>query len=208
QTNGIEEKKANEIFDLVDKFAGYGFNKSHSAAYGLITYQTAYLKHHFRTAFMAALMTCDADKNENVVKFIAEARGSGIGVLPPCVNESRADFSVVRRESGEELIRFGLGAVRNVGGNAVEAILDARDRGGHFVSIFDLCRRVDIRKVNTRTLEGLNRAGAFDSVACGHPREAIHAALARAVEQGQGAQRDRESGQRGLFDVLEIPRAA
>src|SRR5690606_35150738 len=95
--SGIDAKKANEIFDLIDKFAGYGFNKSHSAAYGLITYQTAYLKHHFRVAFMAALMTCDKDKNENVVKFIAEARSAGIMVLPPDVNESGRDFSVVRK---------------------------------------------------------------------------------------------------------------
>ena len=95
--NDISAKKANEIFDLIDKFAGYGFNKSHSAAYGLITYQRGFLKHHFRVAFMAALMTADKDKNENVVKFIAEARGAGIGVLPPDVNESGRDFSVVER---------------------------------------------------------------------------------------------------------------
>jgi DNA polymerase-3 subunit alpha len=251
--SGIGAKKANEIFDLIDKFAGYGFNKSHSAAYGLITYQTAYLKHHFRVAFMAALMTCDKDKNENVVKFIAEARSAGIGVLPPDVNESGRDFSVVLRkafgaegadiggpprkafgadiggpprkaEQGqgsagrggkgkerapraetsehEQLIRFGLGAVRGVGEAAVDSILSARQQGGPFTSIYGLCRRIDLKKANKRTLEGLLRAGAFDSIAGGRTRAAVLGAIERAVEQGQGAQRDRESGQRGLFDLL------
>jgi len=223
QTSGIDSKKANEIFDLIDKFAGYGFNKSHSAAYGLITYQTAYLKHHFRVAFMAALMTCDKDKNENVVKFIAEARGAGIGVLPPDVNESGRDFSVVLRKADgkaapvkgrgkrssqaaeaehEQLIRFGLGAVRGVGEAAVDSILGARQQGGTFGSVFELCRRIDLKKANKRTLEGLLRAGAFDSIAGGRTRAAVLGAMERAVEQGQGAQRDRESGQRGLFDML------
>jgi DNA polymerase III subunit alpha len=201
-TSGIPAKQANEIFDLIDKFAGYGFNKSHSAAYGLITYQTAYCKHHFRVAFMAALMTCDKDKNENVVKFIAEARGAGIGVLPPDVNESGRDFSVVRKSDGTQLIRFGLGAVRGVGEAAVDSILGAREQGGAFASVFELCRRIDLKKANKRTLEGLARAGAFDSVAGGQARAALFGAIENAVEQGQGAQRDRESGQRGLFDLL------
>jgi DNA polymerase-3 subunit alpha len=205
-TSSIDDKKANEIFDLIDKFAGYGFNKSHSAAYGLITYQTAYLKHHFRVAFMAALMTCDKDKNENVVKFIAEARGSGIEVLPPCVNESQADFSVVERED-DQLIRFGLAAVRNVGSGAVESILAARAEGGPFASIYDLCRRIDLKKANKRTLEGLLRAGAFDGVSGGRGRASLCGAIDRAVEQGQGAQRDRETGQQGLFALLDEPQA-
>ncbi|MCX4245714.1 DNA polymerase III subunit alpha [Paraliomyxa miuraensis] len=216
--NQIDAKKANEIFDLIDKFAGYGFNKSHSAAYGLITYQTAFLKHHFRVAFMAALMTCDKDKNENVVKFIAEARGAGIEVLPPDVNESGMDFSVVKQapavegepgEPGEEpggsveqQIRFGLGAVRGVGGAAVDSILSARQEGGSFASLYDLCRRIDLKKANKRTLEGLLRAGAFDSIAGDRARAQLFGAIESAVEQGQGAQRDRESGQRGLFDAL------
>ena len=152
----IGAKKAGEIFDLIDKFAGYGFNKSHSAAYGLITYQTAYLKYHFRVAFMAALMTCDKDKNENVVKFIAEARGSGIRVLPPDVNGSDRDFSVEVVEDGSQAIRFGLGAVRNVGEAAVDSILAARAGHGRFSSLFELCRHIDPRKVNKRPLEGLS----------------------------------------------------
>ena len=198
----IGADKANEVFDLIDKFAGYGFNKSHSAAYGLITYQTAYLKHHFRVAFMAALMTADKDKNENVVKFIAEARSTGIVVLPPDVNESGRDFSVVQREDGEQQIRFGLGAVRGVGAAAVDSILAARNDDGSFTSLYELCRRIDLKKANKRTLEGLLRAGAFDSVSAGRARSQVFSAIERAVEQGQGAQRDRESGQRGLFDAI------
>ncbi|MBC8067682.1 MAG: DNA polymerase III subunit alpha, partial [Deltaproteobacteria bacterium] len=202
EKSDISAKKAGEIFDLIDKFAGYGFNKSHSAAYGLITYQTAYLKHHYRVAFMAALMTCDKDKNENVVKFIAEARGSGIKVLPPCVNGSERDFSIERVDDGPQVIRFGLGAVRNVGENAVDSILAARGSGGPFVSLFEMLRRTDPRKVNKRTLEGLVRAGALDAVAGDKLRAQVFGAIDRALQQGQDAARDRDSGQRGLFDLL------
>ncbi len=232
----ISAEKANEIFDLIDKFAGYGFNKSHSAAYGLITYQTAYLKHHYPECFMCALMTCDKDKSENVVKFIAESRSMGITVLPPDVNESASDFNVVVRPRPEPTpeeraeaerskangkrarkrgplratppdeivaIRFGMGAVRNVGGNAVESILAARaEEEGPFESLFQLCRRVDLKRVNKRTLEGLVFSGAFDSVSDGHCRSRITAAIDSAVEQGQSSQRDRESGQAGLFDMF------
>ena len=210
RTSQIPAEKANEVFDLIDKFAGYGFNKSHSAAYGLITYQTAYLKHHYPVAFMAALMTCDKSNNDNVVKFIAEARAMGITVLSPDVNESGRDFSVVRRpkdDGHEELIRFGLGAVRNVGENAVDSILAARGQDGPFVSLFDLCRRVDLKRVNKRTLEGLTCAGAFDGVGQGHGRSELFGAIEKAVEQGQSAARDRDSGQRGLFDLFAEPKA-
>ncbi len=199
--NSIPAKKAGEIFDLIDKFAGYGFNKSHSAAYGLITYQTAYLKHHYRVAFMAALMTCDKDKNENVVKFIAEARSAHIRVLPPSVNGSDRDFSVEEAD-GAQAIRFGLGAVRNVGEHAVDSILAARAKDGVFTSLFELCRRVDPRKVNKRTLEGLTRSGALDCLLRGRARAQLDGAIDRALQQGQDAARDRESGQRGLFDMV------
>jgi DNA polymerase-3 subunit alpha len=233
--NGLDAKKADEIFDLIDKFAGYGFNKSHSAAYGLITYQTAYLKHYYPECFMCALMTCDKDKSENVVKFIAEAKAMGITVLSPDVNESASDFNVVAREvvvatpapepeptkrkstakgkgkglersqsqTRQELaIRFGMGAVRNVGGNAVESILAARSQDGFFESLFELCRRVDLKKVNKRTLEGLVHSGALDSIAGSRDRATLMAAIDKAVEAGQSSQRDRESGQRGLFDMF------
>jgi DNA polymerase-3 subunit alpha len=229
--NKIPDKQANEIFDLIDKFAGYGFNKSHSAAYGLITYQTAYLKHHYPECFMCALMTCDKDRSENVVKFIAEARAMGITVLPPDINESASDFNVVVRALASEpgqaadskqakpkrgrskgqaqarptseglAIRFGMGAVRNVGGTAVEAILAART-SGPFKSLFELCRRADLKRVNKRTLEGLIHAGALDSISEGKGRATLMAAIDSAVEQGQGSQRDRASGQTGLFDLF------
>ncbi len=208
QQRDIADKHANEIFDLIDKFAGYGFNKSHSAAYGLITYQTAWLKHHYPVAFMAALMTCDKDKNENVVKFIAEARAMGIKVITPDVNESSRDFSVVRRpvqegsDRHEELIRFGMGAVRNVGSAAVDAILDARADRGPFSSLFEFCRRVDLKRVNKRALEGLISSGAFDGIGSHRDRGTLLTALEEATEQGQAAQRDRYSGQRGLFDAM------
>ncbi len=208
-TSQISHEKASEIFDLIDKFAGYGFNKSHSAAYGLITYQTAFLKHHHEACFMAALMTCDKANNDNVVKFIAEARAMGLTVLPPEINESGRDFSVVRRKrpegsspAYESQIRFGLAGIRGVGETAVDAILAARKSSGPFTSLFELCRRVDLKKVNKRTLEGLTCAGAFDGVAGGRDRAVIFDALESAVEQGQGASRDRDSGQFGLFDML------
>ena len=206
--NGISADKANEIFDLIDKFAGYGFNKSHSAAYGLITYQTAYLKHFHPVAFMAALMTCDKDKSENVVKFIAEARAMGIDVLSPCVNESEADFGVVVRDDESKAIRFGLGGVRNVGGNAVDAIVEARNEEGPFESIFEMCRRVDMKKLNKRTIEGLISAGALDAIAQDHGRAALVAVVDSAVDQGASSQRDRASGQTSLFGLLATPESA
>ncbi len=201
----ISTKKSNEIFDLIDKFAGYGFNKSHSAAYGLITYQTAFLKCHYPVAFMAALMSCDKDKSENVVKFIAEARSMGITVLAPCVNESISNFGVVVRDDGSQAIRFGLGGVRNVGGNAVESILAARKSEGAYNNIFEMCRRVDTKRVNKRTLESLVCAGALDGISEGKAREEVFAAIESAADQGQSAQRDRESGQASLFDTLATP---
>jgi DNA polymerase-3 subunit alpha len=206
-SSNIPAEKSSEIFDLIDKFAGYGFNKSHSAAYGLITYQTAYLKHHFPASFMAALMTCDKSNNDNVVKFIAEARAMGMTVLPPDINESDRDFSVVKRarpggEGHEEMIRFGLAGIRGVGETAVDSILAARKLDGTFASLFEMCRRVDLKKVNKRTIEGLVTAGALDAVAAGRSRAGLFAAIEKAVEQGQGASRDRESGQFGLFDMV------
>jgi len=213
EKNDISGEKANEIFDLIDKFAGYGFNKSHSAAYGYITYQTGYLKHHWPEPFMAALMSCDKDKSENVVKFIAEARAMGIGVLQPCVNESDSDFTVVEHdaEGGETVrqIRFGMGAVRNVGGNAVDSIIEQRQaEDGPFENLFDLCRRVDLKKVNKRTLEGLVYSGALDTISEGRSRAALLATIDRAVEQGQSAARDRNSGQTSLFDMMASPETA
>src|SRR5262249_25498350 len=156
------------VFDLMEKFAGYGFNRSHSAAYGMLTYQTAYLKRYFPVEFFAALLTCDKDDTDAVVKFIAEARASGIAVLRPDVNESDKDFSGVEPSEGrtpppsgsgeqssppphrlngtpgkKKVIRFGLGAVKGVGEGAVDVVKESRDQGGPFTSIFDFCKRVD-----------------------------------------------------------------
>ncbi|SHG12820.1 DNA polymerase-3 subunit alpha [Desulfacinum infernum DSM 9756] len=193
--NGIDLAKANHIFDLMEKFAGYGFNKSHSAAYALIAYQTAYLKAHYPVEFMAALLNSFLSSTDQVVKLINECREKGIQVLPPDVNVSERDFTVV-----EGKIRFGLGAVKNVGEAAIEGILAVRTKDGPFRSIFDFCDRVDTSRVNRRVLEQLIKCGAFDSI---HPdRARTLAALDEALEKAQARQRDRQSGQINMFDLL------
>jgi DNA polymerase-3 subunit alpha len=192
----IPEKKAEKIFDQMAYFAGYGFNKSHSAAYALISYQTAYLKAHHPVEFMAALLSTVMGNADKVVQYITECRDLGIRILPPDVNESRRDFTVV-----EEGIRFGLAAIKNVGEGAIESIRAARDEGGPFVSLFDFCRRIDLRKVNRRTIEGLIKSGAFDST--GGRRAQLMAALEPAMQQGAVYHRDRVQGQTGLFMPME-----
>jgi DNA polymerase-3 subunit alpha len=200
----VDPKIADQVFELMAFFAGYGFNRSHSAAYGWVTYQTAYLKHHYPHEFMAGLMSCDADNIDNVVKFIAEARAMGLTVERPDINESAADFTVTPREDaqGGKVIRFGLGAVKGVGGTAVDAILEARAADGPFQSIFDLCRRVDTQKCNRRVLEQLIKSGALDGLPGGHHRAKLLAALDTALERGAAEQRDRRSGQTSLFGLL------
>jgi DNA polymerase-3 subunit alpha len=203
---GVDPKKAGEIFDLVEKFAGYGFNRSHSAAYGWVSYQTAFLKHHYPHEFMAGLMSCDADNIDNVVKFIAEARAMGLVVERPDINESLSDFSVTPRPGGDALggkvIRFGLGAVKGVGETAVAAMLESRAAEGHFTSIFEICRRVDTQKCNRKTLEQLIKAGALDGLPGGHHRAQLLAVLDSALERGAAEQRDRRSGQTSLFGLM------
>ncbi len=200
----IDPKVAGDVFDLMAFFAGYGFNRSHSAAYGWITYQTAYLKAHYPHEFMAGLMSCDADNIDNIVKFIAEARAMGLVVERPDVNESLQDFSISKPTGGGEgkVIRFGMGAVKGVGSNAVEAILEARALDGSFDSLFELCRRVDTQKCNRRVLEQLVKSGAIDSLPGGHHRAKLLAALDSALERGASEQRDRRSGQTSLFGLL------
>jgi DNA polymerase-3 subunit alpha len=199
---GVDARIADQVFELMAFFAGYGFNRSHSAAYGWITYQTAYLKHHYPHEFMAGLMSCDADNIDNVVKFIAEARAMGLVVERPDVNESAQDFTVVRRDDGTKVIRFGLGAVKGVGGTAVEAILEARAADGPFQTIYELCRRVDTQKCNRRVLEQLIKSGALDGLAGGYHRAQLLAALDSALERGAAEQRDRRSGQTSLFAMF------
>ncbi len=188
---GVDRKKAEKVFDLMAYFAGYGFNKSHSAAYALVSYQTAYLKAHYPVEFIAALISSDMDNTDKVVKYISECRNQGIEILPPDVNQSCKEFTV---EKGK--IRFGLAAVKNVGEGAIDEILKARE-DAPFHSIFDFCERVDLKKVNKRVLEGLIRCGAFDST--GAKRSQLAAVYERAMEMGQRVQRDRELGQGSLF---------
>jgi DNA polymerase-3 subunit alpha len=190
----IPAKKAESVFDLMAKFAEYGFNKSHSAAYALITYQTAYLKAHHKVEFMAALLSSEMDDTDKIVKYISDCRSMEVGVLPPDVNKSQANFSV----AGGSIL-FGLAAVKNVGHNAIESIIEARG-AGPFTSIFDLCRRVDLRKVNKRVMEGLIKCGALDST--GAPRARMMAALDGAMEGGSQVARDRQAGQVSMFDML------
>ena len=188
-------KKAEYVFDLMAKFAGYGFNKSHSAAYAYISYQTAYLKAHYPAQFMAALISCDVNNTEKVVRYITESKDHGINVLPPDVNESDRDFTVVTGD-----IRFGLAAVKNVGTNAIDSIVEVRLADGVYTSLGDFCNRVDSRKVNKRVIESLIKAGAFDSF--GAKRSQLMTILDQAMDQAQASQRDRESGQISLFSLL------
>jgi DNA polymerase-3 subunit alpha len=201
---GIDGRNAEGIFTLMEVFAGYGFNKSHSAAYALISYQTAYLKCHFPEEFMAAVLTCEKDNTDNLTKYLAETRAMGIEVFRPDVNESDAHFSVVEHGRGTKYIRFGLSAVRNVGEGAVEGMVEARQERA-FSGLFDFCERVDSKRVNRRVLEYLIKSGAFDGVAepRGINRARLMAAVDAAHERAAAAQRDRESGQTSLFGMLD-----
>jgi DNA polymerase-3 subunit alpha len=188
----IPAKKAERIFDLMAEFAGYGFNKSHSCAYALLAYQTAYLKTHFPVEFMAAMLSSETGNTEKVVKYINEARGMGITVLPPDVNSSDVDFTPI----GDQ-IRFGLRAIKNVGENTVKGILQARESLGRFTTLFEFCEFVDARLLNRRVIESLVRSGAMDGL--GAHRAQLMAAIDRGMDRAQKLQRARESGQHGLF---------
>jgi len=194
----IDEKKATEIFDQMETFARYGFNKSHSAAYALVSYQTAYLKTHYTVEFMAALMTSEMGDTDKVIKNLAECREKEIEVLAPDINESRSDFTPVGGK-----IRFGLAAVKNVGEKAVEVILQSRSEGGPFESLFDFCRRVDMTAVNRRVIENLIKCGAYDSTQVSRAR--MFGALDDAMKAGQAHQRDQASAQIDIFGMLGAP---
>ncbi len=193
--HGYPQKKVEKVFDLMAQFAEYGFNKSHSCAYAYVAYVTAYLKAHFPVEFMAALLTSETGKPDKVVKYINECRDMGITVLPPDVNSSDWSFT-----PDGNAIRFGLGAVKNVGQNAVEAIVQARREAGRFRSLYQFCECVDLAAVNKRVLESLIRAGAMDSLE--GTRAQLFAAIDAAIESGQRAWRDKVSGQEGLFGDL------
>jgi DNA polymerase-3 subunit alpha len=189
---GFPQRKIEKIFDLMEQFAGYGFNKSHSAAYAYLAFVTAYLKAHYPVDFMAALLTSETGNPAKIAKYINECREMGITVLPPDVNSSDWSFTPVG-----EAIRFGLGAVKNLGPSAVEAIRVAREESGRFHSIYQFCELVDLGSINRRMIESLIRAGAMDSFE--GSRSQLFVAVEGAMEAGQGAQRARRSGQEGLF---------
>jgi DNA polymerase-3 subunit alpha len=193
---GHSPKKIEKIFDLMEQFAGYGFNKSHSAAYAYLAFVTAYLKAHYPIDFMAALLTSETGTTAKVVKYINECREMGITILPPDVNHSEFSFT----PDGDNQIRFGLGAVKNLGQSAVEAIARARQEDGAFTSIYQFCEKVDMSAVNRRMLESLIKAGAMDSLE--GTRAQKMAAAEGAMESGQRVWRDRESGQGGLFGEI------
>ena len=186
--NKIPKDKAEYIFDLMAKFAGYGFNKSHSAAY-------AYLKAHYPAQFMAALLSCDMNNTDKVVLYINECKEHEIEVLPPDINESNRDFTVIN-----DRIRFGQAAVKNVGSAAIDSIIEERDQDGPFASLEDFCARIDSRRVNKRVIESLIKAGAFDST--GAKRSQLFAILEQAMDRAQATQRDKASGQISLFSVM------
>jgi len=203
----VEPEKAEEVFDLMAQFASYGFNKSHSAAYALLTCQTAYLKRHYPVEFMAALMTCNRENRDKIVQFINEAKEMGIEVLPPDVNESYLNFSV-----SDGKIRFGLAAIKGVGDGVVESIVSARKEGDPFESLYDFCERVDLDEINSSTVEALVQCGAFDSVGpvgepdhigdIGESRAKMFEAVDRAVDRGAQQQHDEEVGQSSLFGMM------
>jgi DNA polymerase-3 subunit alpha len=196
--NAYDAKKANEIFDYIEPFARYGFNKSHSVAYALVAYQTAWLKVHHPRHFMAALMSSEMDKTDSVVKFIHEASAMGIKVLPPDVNESNMFFTVVGPN-----IRFGLGAVKGVGESAIESILEARRRIGRFTDLSKFCEEVDLRACNKKVLEALIKSGSFDFV--GVTRKALFDSLESTADGAQRTKEAKERGQNSLFSMMSAP---
>ena len=217
--NGVSQEDADRIFGLLEYFAGYGFNKSHSAAYALITYQTAWLKAHYPVELLCAILTSDKDRIDKVVRTIADARSMGVTVLPPDVNESDTDFKVVythaegnrpvrRADRIKDVlgpqIRFGLGAVRGLGGAALEAVFEAR-RDGAFRDLFDLAARIDAKRVNKAVFEALVQCGAFDAslVERGVSRARAFASIDVALERSRAASRDREAGQTNLFGLFD-----
>ncbi len=216
RVNNIPAAKANQIFDLLEKFAGYGFNKSHAAAYAIVAYQTAYLKANYPVEFSCAMMTNDMADTDKLSQYIAEARAMGIEVLPPDVNESQVHFAPAAGRDASPpaggtnaprgAIRFGLAAVKNVGEVAVESVLKARAEGGKFTSLADLCERVDGRSVNRKVLEAFVKCGACDSF--GQTRASLFAQIDRTLARAASVIADRQRGQSSLFGAMEDRAAA
>jgi len=194
EKNGLSRSKATQLFDLMEKFAGYGFNKSHSAAYALVAYQTAWLKAHYPAHFMAAVLSADMDHTDKVVGLISECRRLGLRLLPPDIHASDYHFTVAATDA----IRYGLGAVRGVGLAALEGMFNERKQG-RFRDLFDLCRRIDTRKLNKRALEAIIKCGAMDEL--GAHRATLLASLESALTLAGQAERDAEVGQDDLFGL-------
>ncbi|OOG27164.1 DNA polymerase III subunit alpha [Thioalkalivibrio denitrificans] len=200
-SRGVEEATASYIFDLMEKFAGYGFNKSHSAAYALLSYQTAWLKQHHPAAFMSAVLSADMDNTDKVVNLIEDCRAMELHVVPPDVNRSEHRFAV----GDERTVIYGLGAIKGVGESAVQALIGAREAGGPFRHLDDLCLRADLQKINRRTLEALIRAGALDTI--GPNRATLMANLPKALSRAEQQLRNETLGQDDLFGGPAVPDA-
>jgi DNA polymerase-3 subunit alpha len=192
---GIKPEVAEQVYATIEPFAGYGFNKAHTTAYAFLAYRTAYLKAHYPREFMAALMTSEMANTDKIAECREECADLGIELLPPDVNRSRGEFAV-----DGDAIRYGLAAVKNVGGRSVDAILHERDANGQFTSLFDLCRRIDLHNVNKSVIESLIKAGAMDGFTV--PRARLAAGIDRALDAGNQAQADRQKKQMSLFDAL------
>ncbi|MEH6596184.1 MAG: DNA polymerase III subunit alpha [Colwellia polaris] len=199
---GVDGELAMKIFDLVEKFAGYGFNKSHSAAYALVSYQTLWMKTHFPAPFMAAVMSADMDNTDKIVTLVDECSNMGIDLLPPDVNLGQYKFTV----NDEDQIIYGIGAVKGVGEGPIEAIIAARENGGDFIDLFDFCARVDLKKINKRVLEKLIKSGAMDSlgpkVKDGPHRAAIFESLTEALKAAEQHAKAQALGQNDLFGLI------
>jgi DNA polymerase-3 subunit alpha len=199
ELNGIDEKKANEIFDLLEKFAGYGFNRSHSAAYAWVSYQTAFLKANYPVEFMAAVLSNEISNTDKISIFVGECKRMGIRILPPDVNRSALKF-IPEMDGEVPGIRYGLAAIKNVGEAAMESAIEERTRNGNFKSLEDFCARLDSRKVNKKVVESLVKCGAFDWT--GSERANLAADIDSTLAASASSQRDKASGQTALFDSL------
>ena len=197
-SQGVDERQATMIFDLMEKFAGYGFNKSHSAAYALVAYQTAWLKAHYPAAFMAAVLSSDMDNTDKVVMLFEETRRMQIEVVPPSVNASFYSFTIIN----DRTIQYGLGAIKGVGAAAIDNLINEREENGPFENLFDLCKRIDLRKANKRVLDALIKSGAMDSLGAG--RSTLIENLEKATSLAEQHNKDLDSGQNDMFG-LEAP---
>jgi len=195
---GVDERQATMIFDLMEKFAGYGFNKSHSAAYALVAYQTAWLKAHYPAAFMAAVLSSDMDNTDKVVMLFEETRRMQIEVVSPSVNASFYSFTIIN----DKTIQYGLGAIKGVGAAAIDNLISEREENGPFENLFDLCKRIDLRKANKRVLDALIKSGAMDSLGAG--RSTLIENLDKATSLAEQHNKDLDSGQNDMFG-LEAP---